>query len=258
MSSGGRAASSDTPESQPSISEAMRNMTLIESPKMPFSDSGESNLMYSSSHASSVSLNDFSGSFVSPSAPPIDRQPSSSIPSSSVLLQITRSQTQPIAIVQSLPSAEKKEFNVLDEKRDLLEKENYINPYEDHHNHLLKFKSPREECSPEDCCCCFYFLYLLFNPETKPAAFESNASSSKVVSSMMMSPEKLLKVKKNTDRVLSSGGPGYSFFKNISSTRSSIDSSIKFHEPGGQSRNEGEEEDYGERDSLETSLSLQH
>lgn len=163
-------------EEVPSMSEAMKNKTLIETGQ----ESGQA--MYSSSHASSVSLNDFSF--------PIDRQP---------------------------PMTEKKEYNT-----DILEKQDFPNPYEDHSN-VLKFKSPREECSPEDCCCCFYFIYLLFHQKDP---------------SSMVSP-----VVKTTDRL-----SGYSFFKNISSTRCSIDSSSK-------STQDCPVDD--ERASLETSLSQQ-
>lgn len=101
---------------------------------------------------------------------------------------------------------------------------------------VLKIRSPREECSPEDCCCCFYFLYLLFNQDFKPASFVGERN--KVVSSVMnkaqnkiiskTSPNKKFPVHSHQDKVLSSSaGPGYSYFRNIS-TASSIESKGSF------------------------------
>jgi len=79
----------------------------------------------------------------------------------------------------------------------------------------MKFKSPKEDCSPEDCCCCFYFIYLLFNQEIKPPAYEGNPAVNMISSAT--------KRGKDVTGLKSTSGPGYSYFKNIS-TGSSIDS----------------------------------
>lgn len=82
----------------------------------------------------------------------------------------------------------------------------------------MKFQSPKEDCSPEDCCCCFYFIYLLFNLDVKPPAYEANPA----VNGIRMLA-KAGSGSKGKDAVDSGRSPGYSYFKNIS-TGSSIDS----------------------------------
>ena len=89
----------------------------------------------------------------------------------------------------------------------------------------LKFRSPKEDCAPEDCCCCLYFIYLLFNQEIKPPAYEGNAAMN-----MMKVPMKLAKggagklVGKKIighdlveDVSKSVKTPGYSYFKDSTS-----------------------------------------
>lgn len=84
----------------------------------------------------------------------------------------------------------------------------------------LQFRSPREDCSPEDCCCCFYFLYLLFNQEIKPPAYDANPAVSGIRALAARGSGSKSRAKDVTD---SARAPGYSYFKNIS-TGSSIDS----------------------------------
>ena len=119
-----------------------------------------------------------------------------------------------------------------------LEKSFYLQQQE-----VMKFKSPRDECSPEDCCCCFYFLYLLFNQEIKPPAFDGSSGSkvvSNIISSVPVVKSSTQKMGMNQDKVLSSGGPGYSYFRNIS-TGSSIDSKSSWMGAPDTQDNKGQE-----------------
>ena len=84
----------------------------------------------------------------------------------------------------------------------------------------MKFRSPKEDCSPEDCCCCFYFLYLLFHQEIKPPAYEANPA---VNSIRMLAKKGGASRSAAKDVVDCSRSPGYSYFKNLS-TGSSIES----------------------------------
>jgi len=44
------------------------------------------------------------------------------------------------------------------------------------HQKTFGFKSPRDDCRPEDCCCCCLFVYLLFGKEIEsPSKYAFNS-----------------------------------------------------------------------------------
>ena len=43
---------------------------------------------------------------------------------------------------------------------------------------VFAFKSPRDDCRPEDCCCCCLFVYLLFGKEIKSQKYQSTLKPS--------------------------------------------------------------------------------